>query len=377
MMTRRFRSVLLAATTALLLGPSVTLAVEPAEYMRNEAFALYYGGGDDKSKAIARFEEAAAAGDTPSMVFLGDLYEKGEYVPADRQKAIDWYLKAIAAGNQDAAKRLAKLAATPDAQAAAPKPVVEQPKQAEAPVAPAPPPEPSADDLFYEAFALFDFEAKDNSEAVEGLERAAEAGSTEASGWLGFIYRDAIGLPKPDYVKARTHSKIAAEAGDVSAMVTLAMLYGDGKGGKKSSKDYLYWMEKAAALDNVGALFQLGNAYFNGVIVKTDLVKAFDYQLRAADLGGADSNALIAFRYMYGDGTKKDFAKSAQHLFRAIKLGSEWAQSSLKDYATNRTVISHLQELLRENGFYDGSVDGSLGPQTRAAIDAAFNTEKR
>ena len=373
-MTRRFRTVLFAATCALLLVPSVTLAVEPAEYVRNEAFALYYGGGEDKSKAIARFEEAAAAGDTPSMVFLGGLYEKGEYVPADRQKAIDWYLKAIAAGNQDAAKRLAKLAATPETPAAPAAPVQEEPRKAEAP--PVKAPEPSADELFSEGFTLFDFEAKDNREAVDLLEQAAEAGSTEASGWLGFIYRDAIGLPKADYVKARTHSKIAAEAGDVSAMVTLAMLYGDGKGGKKSSKDYLFWMEKAAAQDNVGALFQLGNAYFNGVIVKTDLVKAFDYQLRAADLGGADSNALIAFRYMYGDGTKKDFAKSAQYLFRAIKLGSEWAQSSLKDYATNRTVISHLQELLRENGFYDGSVDGGLGPQTRAAIDAAFNTEK-
>lgn len=364
------RSIAGATLLVALSVPGAALAVDTPETIRNKAFAQFYGTGGNKAEAVTMFEQAATRGDVASMVFLGDAYEAGDGVVANRQTAIDWYVKAIAAGSQDAAARLAKLAAAPSA---APEPAA-TPKAA---AAPEPEPEADAPDataLFNEGFALFDFDSKDNSEAVDILVEAADAGSTDAAGWLAYIYKNAVGLPKSDYVKARKYGLQAAEAGDAASMVVLAQLYGSGQGGKKSSKEYLFWMEKAAELDNVGALFQLGNAYFNGDLIKQDLKKAFDYQLRAADLGGADSNALIAFRYMYGDGTKKDYAKSAEYLFRAITFGSEWAQEELSSFAKNGTLMSHLQELLRKNGYYDGAVDGSMGKQTRAAIDAAFNT---
>lgn len=89
-----------------------------------------------------------------------------------------------------------------------------------------------------------------------------------------------------------------------------------------------------------------------------------------------DSNALIAFRYMYGDGTPKNAIKSADYLYRAIKFGSEWAKKNLSDYGANKLVISHLQERMQADGSYEGSIDGTLGKQTRAAIESIFGSEK-
>jgi TPR repeat protein len=43
------------------------------------------------------------------MLTLGSLYEEGHGAPRDVAEARRWYEKALAAGNQDAAKRLERL----------------------------------------------------------------------------------------------------------------------------------------------------------------------------------------------------------------------------------------------------------------------------
>lgn len=238
-----------------------------------------------------------------------------------------------------------------------------------------PPAAPDGADLFHEGIMAFDGDSTDNADAIELMEQAADAGSIEAASFLGSIYSIPVGMAKPDYKKARQFSTQAADGGDPRGMSDLGELYLDGRGGPKNVKTGLSWLEKAADLGEVSAYFTLGNIYFNGKIVKTDLKKAFDYQLKAADKDNPDSNALVAFRYLYGDGTKKNAAKSAEYLYRAIQLGSEFAHDNLKDYAADRLVISHLQELLQQDSFYDGEIDGSLGPGTRTAVEAAFRTK--
>lgn len=365
-LTARFLFVLLASSLPLLATASLA---ETPEEMRGQAFSLFYGSADDKARAIDLFESAAAGGDSVSMVFLGGIYETGDGVPANRQTAIDWYVKAIAAGNQDAATKLAKLAAAaPAASTTSTEPV---------PAAPAPEPEePEIDteELLNNAVAAFDFDSTDNAEAIRLFEEAANAGDAKAADWLTSIYYFPMGVPKEDYKKARKWALQAAEGGIATAMIPLAVMYGNGLGGKRDYAAYIEWLEKAADLGQRGAYFHLGNAYFNGEAAKRDLVKAFDYQLKAAELDIPDANALIAFRYLHGEGTKRNAIKSAEHLFRAIQLGSEYAMENLRSYAADRLVMSHFQELLQSNGYYDGAVDGSLGPQTRAAVELAFNT---
>jgi TPR repeat protein len=56
------------------------------------------------------WQKSVGAGNAKAMYNIGDLYEKGEGVAQDQQKAIIWYRKAAALGEERAKKRLADLA---------------------------------------------------------------------------------------------------------------------------------------------------------------------------------------------------------------------------------------------------------------------------
>ena len=53
-----------------------------------------------------------------------------------------------------------------------------------------------------------------------------------------------------------------------------------------------------------------------------------------------------------------------------MKLGSQLALDDLDagKYRTTTAFRKRLQELLTDDGYYTGSVDGSFGPQTKDAL---------
>jgi hypothetical protein len=51
---------------------------------------------------IANFEKLAKAGDAKAMTTLGLIYQQGEGVKQDYERAYEWYLKAMAKGDGDA-----------------------------------------------------------------------------------------------------------------------------------------------------------------------------------------------------------------------------------------------------------------------------------
>jgi TPR repeat protein len=74
---------------------------------------LYAHGSDglpqDYGKAIDFFRKAADGGDADALYNLGWAYEQGLGVPADRQRAIEWYSKAAGKRQSLALKRLDSL----------------------------------------------------------------------------------------------------------------------------------------------------------------------------------------------------------------------------------------------------------------------------
>ena len=59
------------------------------------ALSYYFDKEHDyKDKAFKYFTEAAKFGETDSMYYLGEMYNKGEYVAKDDAKAFKWYMKA-------------------------------------------------------------------------------------------------------------------------------------------------------------------------------------------------------------------------------------------------------------------------------------------
>lgn len=65
-----------------------------------EAMAALKSG--DYETAYREFNALADQGDTKAMVTIGMFYYKGEGFPRDYDKAMDWFLRAMALGNGDA-----------------------------------------------------------------------------------------------------------------------------------------------------------------------------------------------------------------------------------------------------------------------------------
>lgn len=76
------------------------------------AILLLKQGGDNSGRAVRLLQEAAEGHDRPAQFMLGVLYEKGEIVPQDRAKALALYERAAAAGFTPAQQGLKRLKPT-------------------------------------------------------------------------------------------------------------------------------------------------------------------------------------------------------------------------------------------------------------------------
>lgn len=60
------------------------------------------GFDKDAASGLVLLEKAANGGNTPSSVYLGNLYARGEGVPQDMERAMKWYEQAASAGDAHA-----------------------------------------------------------------------------------------------------------------------------------------------------------------------------------------------------------------------------------------------------------------------------------
>jgi len=88
-----------------------------------------------------------------------------------------------------------------------------------------------------------------------------------------------------DYTKARELFQIEADKGDPEAKHFMASLYYQGHGVEKDSAKALALLKEAAGDDYILSIATLGAMYLEGDIVNQDYQEAFNYFLRAAELG--------------------------------------------------------------------------------------------
>lgn len=100
-------------------------------------------------------------------------------------------------------------------------------------------------------------------------------------------------------------------------------------------------LEKHAAKNERGALYELGQRYYFGTLgAEQDDQKAYDYLLKAAELDVQDAQALLAGFYLNGRLLKKDPQKCLQWLLTAAEHGSWEAMEKLA--MTYRSGVSGL-----------------------------------
>jgi hypothetical protein len=71
----------------------------------------YFGRGSnlDLKRAFQLFSQSASVGNPESARYLGIMYLRGKGVPKDSQKALEWFTKAAAGGDELAKKNVKTL----------------------------------------------------------------------------------------------------------------------------------------------------------------------------------------------------------------------------------------------------------------------------
>lgn len=183
----------------------------------------------DLTKALKWYEKAAAAGDQESQVALALMYERGvkEGIPRDLTKAVYWYEKAASQRGRhthEAQYNLARL---------------------------------------YQGHS--GEEMMDHKKAVEWYKKvAAQQGSftVEAEFELALMYEGGHGVPADGKEAARWYERVAGHAGSsfqATAQWNLGRLYRDGGSGvERDSTKAMEWFTKAAHGGFAYAQYSLG-----------------------------------------------------------------------------------------------------------------------
>lgn len=130
-------------------------------------------------------------------------------------------------------------------------------------------------------------------QALPCLEKAANAGNTDAQAMMGVLYFRGNGVKQNDSEAARWFEK-AARAGETNAQNYLATAYMKGQGTTPDTAKAIYWYTRAAKAGDANAQKILGALYLNGHDgVTKDTAKARQWLRKAADQGDTDAEQLL------------------------------------------------------------------------------------
>jgi uncharacterized caspase-like protein len=212
------------------------------------------------------------------------------------------------------------------------------------------------------------------AEQARELLQLADAGDTRSMLAMGYM-RLAPGTSQAELDEAIRYFERAAEAGSAEAQFELAKLYAEGRGLQADPRKAIELFEQAAAQNEPRALNRLGYYYFYGEMgLPEDPARAVDLIGRAAE--ARDPRSMYNFAALVDDGlVAGEGPKDAGVLlYRGLRSGSMDVYEGLVEAASQFKLETRqaLQAELQRHGFYDGSLDGNLGSQSRAAMLAAM-----
>jgi TPR repeat protein len=129
----------------------------------------------------------------------------------------------------------------------------------------------------------------EQQEGMQDILTKARAGEAESLFFLGNYYFDGkYGFPG-NFAKGIACWQLAAAQGHVSAIWNLGNAYYNGNGVKRSVRKAFHYYRLAAEKDHIKALNRMGKAYETGEFVAKSLEKAEAFYLRAAEFRNASA----------------------------------------------------------------------------------------
>jgi len=174
------------------------------------------------------------------------------------------------------------------------------------------------------------------------------------------------GLGEPDYTTARDWFRRAADQGHAKAMYRLGWLSENGFGIDRDMTAARAWYRKAADLGYPVAMTHLARLLLDGRGGARDYAQGRRWLKRAADAGEGAAMASLAGVYDRGLGVAPDARVAARMALGALRRGHWRLQEYLGEFSPD--TRREIQERLRVAGYYDGKIDGVIGPRTQAAL---------
>lgn len=282
-------------------------------------------------KALEWHKKAAEQKHVLSMYCLGSIYEYGKGVPIDMNKAIRWYEQAAQLGERTAAYCLGKIYEKGDGVEKDSKKAIEYYEKAA---------EQGRVASMVKLAEIYENDLdgeKDLKKAVEWYEQAANKGNRRAMYMAGRYYlRGENGIEK-DVRKAFAFFKQAAHLGNINAMHKLGMCYRNGIGVRKNNKKSFEWHKKSAAKEKISMRYLAADYQF-GKGTKRDLAKAAEWYDKAIDLGDRVSMYRLGQMYEMGEGVVKDKIKAQELYKKAADLDYAPAKAALKKMSWFRAL---------------------------------------
>jgi hypothetical protein len=197
-------------------------------------------------KKLSQAIEATKGEDKQALFDLALMYDDGDGVEEDNEKAIALYIKAANKGHIKAMNNLA---------------------------------------LMYDEG---DGVEEDNEEAVKWYTKAAEQGYSTAQYNLGMMYDEGEGISLDDEKAIYWYTK-AAEQGDEDAQNNLGIMYDEGEGVKEDDKRAFYWYKKAAKNGQKTSQYYLAKMYEKGKATEVNMPLAVYWYAKSAAQGDEDA----------------------------------------------------------------------------------------
>jgi hypothetical protein len=135
----------------------------------------------------------------------------------------------------------------------------------------------------------------DYSKALSWYRKAADQGFSGGEEGLAYLYLHGQGVPQDDAEALGWYRK-AADQGDAKAQTALALMYSRGLGVPEDDAEAFHWFHKAADQGHAAAEYDLGNVYYYGRGVPQDRAEADRWYHKAADQSDVYAQRALGLR---------------------------------------------------------------------------------
>lgn len=284
----------------------------------------------DDEKALFWVKKSAEAGYVPSIFLMGDYYLEGRVVQQDYQQAMAWYQKGAKLNDSGSLTSLGYMYETglgtaPDLEKAIS--YYQQAVQLE---------EPTAMSNLARLYELGQGLPKDLDKALELYRQAADLGNATAAESLAWLYVNDPGQPQDAqqaaalyqralelYLSGKTSPKDAYRVG---------LIYDMGYAGSSDYKEAMAWYLKAAQGQYQSAYYALGRLHEAGLGTPVDMAQALAWYQQGALASDGQAYERLAYFAIEGIQMEKNPDQAKKWLETSLELGNENALMLMQEY---------------------------------------------